>query len=184
MPKSAENMLRQIGIKTPILECGAQSLNSWGNLETGIQTNPGPQLFPRIDEKQAAKILNTLETRDKEPEKKAVEAIESKQVAIDEFSKIDLRIGKIIEAEKVKKSKKLVKLKVDIGIETRQVLAGIAASYEPDQLIGRKIILVANLKSAKLMGIESQGMVLAGSEGDKGVLAGFDQQLKPGTRVK
>jgi methionyl-tRNA synthetase len=185
MPKSTENMLRQIGIETPILELGTGSIQNWGGLEAGTQTTPGPQLFPRIDDKQAAKILETAEAGGKdEPEKKPIEKIEAEQVAIDEFFKIDLRIGKIIEAEKVKKSKKLVKLKVDIGIETRQVVAGIAASYEPDQLIGRKIILVANLKPAKLMGIESQGMVLAGSDDDKIVLAGFDQQLEPGTRVK
>ncbi len=184
MPKSSENMLRQIGVETPILELGTQSLQNWGGLKAGTQINPGPQLFPRIDDKQAAKILENAEADDKEPEKKSIEKIESEQVAIDDFFKIDLRIGKIIEAEKIKKSKKLVKLKVDIGIETRQVVAGIAASYEPDQLIGRKIILVANLKPAKLMGIESQGMVLAGSDDEKIVLAGFDQQLEPGTRVK
>ena len=98
--------------------------------------------------------------------------------------KIDLRTGKILEAEKVKKSKKLVKLKIDIGSETRQVVAGIAEAYEPDQLVGRTVVMAANLKPAKLMGIESQGMVLAGSDGHKIVLAGFDQDLPEGTRVK
>ena len=106
------------------------------------------------------------------------------QISIDDFFKIDLRTGKIIEAEKVPKSKKLLKLKVDIGTEVRQVVAGIAESYEPERLIGRTIVLVANLKPATLMGIESQGMVLAGSGDGKVILAGFDEELNPGSRVK
>ena len=106
------------------------------------------------------------------------------QVLIDDFMKIDLRTGKIIEAEKVKKSKKLIQLKVDIGTEVRQVVAGIAESYDPDQLVGRTIILVANLKPAKLMGIESQGMLLAASDNGKIVLAGFDPEPGKGIRVR
>ena len=98
--------------------------------------------------------------------------------------KLDFRTGVILEAEKIKKSKKLLKLKVDIGLEQRQVVAGIAEAYEPEQLVGRTIILVANLKPAKLMGIESQGMILAGSDSEKIVVAGFDQELPKGSKVK
>jgi len=108
----------------------------------------------------------------------------SEQVSIDEFMKIDLRTGKIIEAEKIKKSKKLLQLKVDIGSEVRQVVAGIAECYEPEQLIGRTVILAANLKPAKLMGVESQGMVLAASEGGNITLAGFDLEPGKGIRVR
>ncbi len=96
--------------------------------------------------------------------------------------KVDLRTGKILEAEKVKKSKKLVQLKVDIGTETRQILAGIAESFEPEDLIGRTVIIVANLKPAKLMGIESQGMLLAANNDGSLLLAGFDQE--PGLRIQ
>jgi methionyl-tRNA synthetase len=98
--------------------------------------------------------------------------------------KIDLRTGKIIEAEKIKKSKKLLKLKVDIGSEIRQVVAGIAESYEPDHLLNRTIILVANLKPVKLMGIESQGMLLAANNNGQIVLAGFDLEPSKGIRVR
>ena len=98
--------------------------------------------------------------------------------------KVDLRTGKILEAEKVKKSKKLIQLKVDIGTETRQILAGIAENYEPENLIGRTVIIVANLKPAKLMGIESQGMVLAASSGGIISLAGFDQETEQGVQVR
>ena len=103
---------------------------------------------------------------------------------IDGWFLVSQRTAKIVEADKVKKSKKLIRLKVDLGTEQRQVLAGIAESYEPEQLIGRTVVLVANLKPAKLMGIESQGMILAGSDDKKIVLAGFDDELPVGARVK
>ena len=109
---------------------------------------------------------------------------DSGKITIDEFMKVDLRTGKILEAEKVKKSKKLIQLKVDIGTETRQILAGIAESYEPENLIGRTVIIVANLKPAKLMGIESQGMVLAASNDGTILLAGFDQEPGQGIQVR
>ena len=105
-------------------------------------------------------------------------------ISIDEFAKLDLRVGEIKEAEKVEKSKRLIKLKVNIGVETRQVVAGIATCYSADELIGKKIILVANLKPARLMGIESQGMVLAATSGDKITLAGFQDEVTLGSRVK
>tara|TARA_B100000315_G_scaffold157910_1_gene146575 strand:- start:6252 stop:6641 length:390 start_codon:yes stop_codon:yes gene_type:complete len=109
---------------------------------------------------------------------------DSNLISIDEFAKLDLRVGEIKEAEKVEKSKKLIKLKVDIGTETRQVVAGIATSYSADELVGKKIILVANLKPARLMGIESRGMVLAATSGDKITLAGFQGEAILGSRVK
>ncbi len=90
------------------------------------------------------------------------------QITIDDFMKIDLRIGKVIEAESVPKSNKLLKLKVDIGSEKRQLVAGIAAKYKPADLVGKQIVIVANLKAAKLFGIESQGMILAASNEDEG----------------
>jgi methionyl-tRNA synthetase len=99
--------------------------------------------------------------------------------------KVELRVVKVLEAEAVPKSKKLVKLKVDAGSEERTIVAGIAESYQPEQLVGRTIVIVANLKPAKLMGIESNGMVLAASpEGAGPTLVGFDQDIPAGTRVR
>jgi methionyl-tRNA synthetase len=106
-------------------------------------------------------------------------------ISYDDFMKVDLRVAKIVEAERVPKSKKLLKLLVDTGSEQRTIVAGIAEAYDPESLVGRTITIVANLKPAKLMGIESNGMVLAGSvEGGKPVLVGFDQPLPPGARVR
>ena len=95
--------------------------------------------------------------------------------------KIDLRVAKVLTAERVPKSKKLVKLSVDVGTEQRTIVAGIAEAYEPDALVGRSIVIVANLKPATLMGIESNGMVLAGSpEGGKPELVAFVNPPPPG----
>jgi methionyl-tRNA synthetase len=106
------------------------------------------------------------------------------RVDINEFAKIELRAAKVTAAEKVSGSKKLVKLQVDLGTETRQVVAGIAESYVPEALVGKTVVLVANLKPAKLMGVESNGMVLAGSIDGKAVLCTFDAEVAPGTKVK
>src|SRR4030065_361617 len=119
-----------------------------------------------------------------EEKKKMEKKEETNLIAIDDFAKIDLRVGKIIEAEKVEKSDKLVKLQVELGNEKRQVVAGIAKHYAPEDLTGKKIILVANLKPAKLMGIESQGMVLAASDGDILTLATFEKDIPSGSKVK
>ncbi len=184
MPSSCDKMRGQLGISTSVEQDGLASIQNWGALKAGTQTETGDQLFPRIEEKEAKKIMEEAE-KDAIGEDTAVNVDPiAEQVTIEDFMKLDFRTGVILEAEKIKKSKKLIKLKVDIGIEQRQVVAGIAEAYEAEQLIGRTIVLVANLKPAKLMGIESQGMVLAGSDPDKIVLAGFDQELPKGSRVK
>ena len=185
MPETADKIMEQLGIDTPVDKQGLDSLKKWGWIKAGTQTHPGAQIFPRIEDKAAAKILEsvTLGDDDSKSEKQA-DANGKGQITIDEFMKVDLRTAKILAAEKVKKSKKLIKLKVDLGTEQRQVLAGIAEAYEPEQLVGRTVILVANLKPAKLMGLESQGMILAGSDDQTIILGGFDGDLPPGVRVK
>jgi methionyl-tRNA synthetase len=107
------------------------------------------------------------------------------QITIDDFTKVELRVAQIKVAERVPKADKLLRLEVDLGTETRQILAGIAESYEPESLIGRKVIVVANLAPRKLRGLESNGMLLAGSiEGGKATLAGFLEDVPLGAKVK
>jgi len=107
------------------------------------------------------------------------------RIAIDDFMKVELRVARVLEAELVPKSKKLLKLRVDAGGEHRTIVAGIAEAYQPEQLVGRTIVIVANLKPAKLMGIESNGMVLAASpEGGLPNLVSVDPSLPPGSRVR
>jgi methionyl-tRNA synthetase len=107
------------------------------------------------------------------------------RLSIDDFMRVELRVAKVLEAEAVPKSKKLLKLRVDVGTEQRTIVAGIAEAYQPDQLIGRTIVIVANLKPAKLMGIESNGMVLAASaDGGAPTLVSVDPSMPPGARVR
>ena len=107
------------------------------------------------------------------------------RISIDDFMKVELRVAKVLEAEAVPKSKKLLKLKVDTGADQRTIVAGIAEAYQPEQLVGRTIVIVANLQPAKLMGVESQGMVLAASlDGGPPTLVGFDAPMPPGARVR
>ncbi len=105
-------------------------------------------------------------------------------ITIDEFAKLDLRVALVKTAEKIAGSKKLLKLQVDLGGEVRQIVSGIADAYTPESLVGRKVVLVANLKPAKLMGVDSFGMVLAASLDGKAVLCTFDADVPPGTKVK
>jgi methionyl-tRNA synthetase len=115
----------------------------------------------------------------------AASAADANQIDIDDFMKVELRVAKVLAAEKVPNSRKLVKLSVDVGTEQRTLVAGIADAYEPEALVGRTVVMVFNLKPAKLMGIESNGMVLAASpDGGKPTLVSFDQDIAPGTRVR
>jgi methionyl-tRNA synthetase len=114
-----------------------------------------------------------------------VPATAGDRISIDDFMKVDLRVAKVLTAEKVANSRKLVKMTVDVGTEQRTLVAGIAEAYEPEQLVGRTIVMVVNLKPAKLMGIESNGMVLAASpDGGRPTLVTFAQDVAPGTRVR
>jgi len=105
-------------------------------------------------------------------------------ITIQEFEKIQLKAGKVLSAERVPKSEKLVKLQVDLGQEQRQIVAGIGKKYKPEDLIGQTVVVVTNLKPAKLMGIESQGMVLAAGDEEVKSLATFWEEVDPGTKVK
>jgi len=105
-------------------------------------------------------------------------------INFEEFQKIDLRIGKIIEAERIEETDKLLKLKVDLGGEKRQLVAGIAKFYQPEDLIGKEIVVVANLEPKIFRGVESQGMLLAGDVEGKPVLLKPDEEVPPGTKVR
>jgi methionyl-tRNA synthetase len=109
---------------------------------------------------------------------------EEPRIGIEEFSKVQMRAGQVLEAEKVEGSRKLMKLKVDIGTEVRQVVAGIAESYDAAGLVNRKVVLVVNMKPVKLMGVESNGMILAASIGGRPVLATFAEDVPNGSLLK
>jgi methionyl-tRNA synthetase len=172
IPQTAEKILRQIGVD----ESSALDLASIRKNDALTADSPltrGESLFPRISQ----------EKESDSSEKKAPVIDLKPEIDYEEFAKVDLRVGKILAAEAVPKSNKLLKLKVDIG-EERSIVAGIGKDYTPAELIGRKIVIVANLKPAKLMGVESYGMLLA-TDTDKGLtVLTFDRESKTGAKVR
>ena len=106
------------------------------------------------------------------------------QITIEDFQKIQLRVAKVLSAERVPKSEKLIKLQVDLGTVQLQIVAGIGKKYAPEELLGKRVVIVANLKPAKLMGVESQGMVLAAGDADVKELVCLMSDVDPGTKVK
>jgi len=162
MPSTSVEILKQIGA----CECCStwEAAGEYGALKANAAVVRGDNLFPRIDE---AKMLAELEAEREAANKANVEKPEElPEISIDEFAKVSLRCAEVIACEKVAKSKKLLKLQVSLGYETRQVLSGIAEAYTPEELVGKKVILVSNLKPAKLMGIDSFGMILASKNSD------------------
>jgi len=144
----------------------------WGRLTPGARVQKIAGLFPRVEDKKPAAAAA------------APAGDGAARISIDEFQKIDLRVAVVLAAEAVPKSKKLLKLRVSLGTEERTVLAGIAEHYAPADLVGKKVVVVANLAPAKLMGIESQGMVLAGEGGQGLGVVTPDRDLPPGSKVK
>jgi methionyl-tRNA synthetase len=174
----------------------------WGQLPPGQKVELVKALFPRIDPKPAIEKMQELESaetkRQAELLGKPVDVVAEPvmaqvplaplepEITIDDFAKIDLRVGVVRSAEPVKGADKLLHLKVDIGeAEPRTIVAGIAKAYRPETLVNRKVVIVANLAPRKLRGIESRGMIVAASlEGGDPVLAGFLEDIAPGARLK
>jgi len=179
MPDTPQKIWEQFGIPEDLRSW--ESAREWGLYSSCRAVEEREPLFPRIDlEKEMAELARNYARN--EEEVKNLPGI-LPQIQIDDFAKLDLRVAKVVSCEKVKKSDKLLKLQLDIGIETRQVVSGIAKYYSPEDLVGKKVIMIANLKPAKLMGIESQGMILAASNGDKLVLATVDGDIPAGSKL-
>jgi methionyl-tRNA synthetase len=182
MPGSARALLNSIGLPAEENDLRWDKLQTFGLLPAGVRVNRGAPLFPRIEPEQ----VEALVARVRAPADGAAPTTPSlPTVEIAELKKIDLRVGLITSAERVRKSDKLLKLLVDLGEpEPRQLVAGIGKAYAPEQLIGKRIMVVANLKPVKLMGIESRGMLLAaGPSGANVCLAEFTANLPPGEPV-
>ncbi len=190
MPRTAENIAEQLGIVVPFGSPLLSQEIKWGELQNGTKIRKGSALFPRIESKpQGAKTVSDSPTSP-QPTPATQTATPAPaapvQITIDEFMKIQLKTAKVLAAKRVPKSEKLLKLQVSLGegTEPRQIVAGIGMKYTPEALIGKTIIIVANLKPAKLMGIESQGMVLAAGDSEVRGLATILEEVDPGTKVK
>ena len=153
------------------------------HVEAGLQTRLTQEII--VEEKPIGGAQTpALPAAAQAPEAGAAPA-EDTRITIDDFMKVDLRVAKVLEAEAVPKSKKLLKLRADTGRDQRTIVAGIAETYQPEQLIGRSVVIVANLQPAKLMGVESNGMVLAASpDGGGPIVVSVDDSIAPGTRVR
>jgi methionyl-tRNA synthetase len=184
---------------------------AWGQLPLGTKLGEVQPVFPRADKSAIERMQKMEEEQRVTPVAEAAAVVPVKtssdspgsalavsatvpaptatpandKISIDDFAKVELRVGVVKVAERVPKADKLLRLEVDIGTEVRQVLAGIAESYAPETLVGRKVVIVANLAPRKLRGMESNGMIVAASpEGGKAVLASFLEDVPVGSRLK
>jgi methionyl-tRNA synthetase len=176
----------------------------WGQLAPGTALGKLQALFPRVDKTEAIERIEAMTDEERNPAPAAPAATPAPasaptagasaaaapagiaQIGIDDFTKVEMRVGEVKTAERIAGADKLLKLTVDIGTEIRQICAGIAQFYEPEKLVGRKVVVVANLAPRKLRGVESNGMIVAASVGPEGrpVLAGFHEDVEVGARLK
>jgi methionyl-tRNA synthetase len=194
LPASCAKIWKQLGILAPLEEQRIDQLD-WGQFPLGQPIGKAEAVFPRIDGKPAIEKMRELEVAEtarqqrllgRKPEPAGEPAATMNYITIDDLMKVDLRVAQVVSAEPVKGADKLLQLKVDTGESApRTIIAGIAQQYTPEQMIGRKIVIVANLAPRKLRGVESQGMLLAASlEGGNPVLAGFLEDVPVGARLK
>lgn len=186
MPTTMPEALEQIGASETA--ASYENADRFGVLPLDVTVKKGEVLFPRIDVDKEIEELNSIikNTEAEKPGEEKKPKIEGlAQIGIDDFAKVELRVAKIVDCEPVKKAKKLLKLTLDDGEGERIVASGIAQYYTPDELKGKKIILVANLKPAKLCGVESCGMILAADDGDGGVKVVFvDDSIPSGCKIR
>lgn len=191
MPNTPNHIYKQLSIEDDNIK-NWNSLKSFGMLNKDIKINKGEVVFPRIDikkeleelEKEILKLKEKENTINKEETKKEKSEIEE-FISIDDFAKVNFKIGKVIECEKVEKSDKLLKSQIKIGNETRQIVSGIAKYYTPEQMIGKSVVVVTNLKPVKLRGVLSEGMILAASDesGNLNVIT-TDGNIEDGAEVR
>ena len=185
MPTAAKNIYAQIGLSEDIAAINPETL-SYGELEAGTRIGETSGVFPRIDK---LKVMSEIMENGKlNTENEEVSKSEELFITIDDFLKVELRVGEILVAERIPKADKLLRFEIDLGEEKpRQILAGLAEYYEPEKLIGRKVVVVANLKPRMMRGLESQGMICAASlenSDDVPALAAFLEDVKIGARLK
>jgi methionyl-tRNA synthetase len=173
----------QIGLSEDISTINPADLK-YGELKSGTEIGETEGVFPRLD---ASKIMEDIIKTENGKRKIENEETEDNFINIDDFFRVELKVGEVLECEPVEKSDKLLKCKVDLGEENpRQILAGMAQYYSPEEMVGKKIIVVANLKPRKMMGMESNGMICAASvgDGDKPVLATVMEDTANGARLR
>ncbi len=189
MNSTSNKIVEQLGLTGEYLTW--ESIEEFGNVipEQTKVVEKGIPIFPRLDAEEEISYIreqmrSSVKSPQKEEEQSTVEVPDVPEISIEDFQKVDLRVGTVTACEPVPKADKLLKLQVDLGYEQRQVVSGIAQYYKPEELVGKKVIVVANLKPVKLRGELSQGMILAGSHDGKLSIASVDPTLQNGAKVK
>jgi methionyl-tRNA synthetase len=209
IPDATQKIWQQLGQPGKLGDVRIDQLQ-WGGLKAGTKVGKPEAVFPRVDKKEAMERIEAMENEIRNPSGAGPAAASSTpasvttsagaaagagaaaapapgaKITIDDFAKVELRVGVVKSAEKVQGADKLLKVMVDIGDEVRQVLAGIALAYAPEELVGRKVVVVTNLAPRKMRGQESNGMLLAASDGADGkpVLVTFAEDIPAGAKVK
>jgi methionyl-tRNA synthetase len=198
LPDTATKVWRLLGQTTALGTVELDGLR-WGQLVTGVRLGKLQALFPRVEKTEAIERIEAMANEELNPKPAtpspapAISAPAAgpttgagEKIGIEDFGKVEMRVGQVKTAERIVGADKLLKLTVDIGTEVRQICAGIAQYYEPESLIGRKVVVVVNLAPRKLRGVESNGMIVAASVGPEGrpVLAGFHEDVEVGARLK
>jgi methionyl-tRNA synthetase len=205
IPDATQKIWEQLGQAGKLAEVRIDQLQ-WGGLKPGTRIGKPEAVFPRVDKKEASERIEAMEQEIRNPGSApaaatgtagggpstslgtgtAASAVPDAKITIDDFAKVELRVGVVKSAERIQGADKLLKILVDIGDEVRQVLAGIATAYAPEDLVGRKVVVVTNLAPRKMRGLESNGMLLAASAGPDGkpVLCTFAEEIAAGSKVK
>jgi methionyl-tRNA synthetase len=200
LPQSTQKIWRQLGQTEPLDSVQFDSL-SWGQLKPGTKIGKPEGIFPRVDKSETIERIEAMEqeqnkaaaappaTTTATPAAGSATAAPAVQttakIGIEDFAKVEMRVGLVKTAERVAGADKLLQLQVDIGDEVRQIVAGLALAYKPEDLVGRKVVVVTNLQPRKLRGVESNGMIVAATGPDGSpVIAGFLEEVPVGARLK
>ena len=186
IPTGTASILKQLGISKPLEDHSIPQL-AWGELEMGSPIGKIQAIYPRLDQDEFLSRVEEARKQKEIPPAAAQEAdvtSQKEEIRIEDFAKVEMRVGKIVSAERIPKSNQLLKVQVDIGSEVRQVVAGIGEEYTPEELPGRLVAVVTNLKPVKLMGVESNGMLVAAANKGKPVLVAFNEPVRLGARLQ
>ena len=183
MPTTGPKIWEQLGLKQDFSTVTLEDAKGWGKLPAGTTVGKPEPIFPRIEDKPAETVVQKVEITKEQSKPVVTASTDMPEITIEDFAKMDLRVVKVLAAEKVAKADKLLQVTVDLGTEQRTIISGIAKHYPPEELIGKDVVMIINLKPAKIRGIESRGMILAASNEDKLSLVTATDMV-PGSKVK
>jgi methionyl-tRNA synthetase len=201
LPRATQKIWSQLGLTQPLAEVQLDLL-AWGQLKPGTKIGKPEGIFPRVEKSETIARIEAMEQEQNKPAETpaaapaagtavassaaaAPAAATNAKIGIEDFAKVEMRVGQVKTAGRVPGADKLLQLQVDIGDEVRQIVAGLALAYKPEDLVGRKVVVVTNLQPRKLRGVESNGMIVAASLPDGSpVLAGFLEEVPVGARLK